>query len=125
MKNEADEEGQLSRMTHLGAERRRLARVHVADAAGLSLTVSLPVQVVDISKTGVMLASKCELSVGDRAELLATVGSRSIRVVIEVRHVSIDTQPRRGIHYRAGAAFAPMSAEQRLLLEQLLGPEPN
>jgi hypothetical protein len=125
VKHQADLEGHLSRMTQLGTERRRLPRVHVSGEGGLSLSVSIPVQVVDISKTGVMLASKCEMSVGDRAELLATVGPRSLRVVIEVRHVSIDTQPRRGIRYRAGAVFAPMSAEQRLLLEQLLGPEPN
>jgi hypothetical protein len=111
-------------MTHFGIERRRMPRVAVEAGPELSLDAAIPVQVIDISVSGVLLASKAELSIGDRAEFHASVGSRSLRLVIEIRRVSVDNNPvRGGMRYRAGAVFAPMSAEQRLTLEQLLGGE--
>lgn len=113
-------------MNYFGVERRRASRFEPAQKHELSIDVSIPVQVLDISLAGILLASKTEVSVGDRAELKATIGTRSISVVIEIRRVNMETAPTRGGHrYRAGAVFAPMSAEQRLLLEQLLGTEPS
>jgi hypothetical protein len=107
-----------------GAERRRAPRVQAPREHRLSLDMSVPVQVVDISRSGVLLASKAELTVGDRAQLSATIGQSAVRVAIEIRHVSVDTSARGGrIRYRAGAVFAPMSAEQRVILDQLLGAE--
>ena len=112
-------------MNYFGVERRRASRFEPAKEQKLSLDVSIPVQVLDISLAGILLASKAELSVGDRAELKATIGTRSISVVIEIRQVSMEANPTRGVHrHRAGAVFAAMSAEQQLLLEQLLGTEP-
>jgi len=40
-----------------------------------------------------------------------------------VRHVSMDSNPRRGMRYKAGAVFVSTSAEQRSVIEQLLGAE--
>jgi hypothetical protein len=113
-------------MAYCGIERRRAPRVEpVSERTTLSLGVSVPAEVVDMSLTGVLLASKVELSVGDRAELRATVGSRTVNVTIEVRRVMRDGKPTRsGSRHRAGAVFAPVSAEQRLALGQLLGTEP-
>ena len=89
------------------------------------MEVSMAVQVLDISLSGVLLSSKTEVAVGDRAELKASLGERSVKVGIEIRRVTMETPPTRsGQRYRAGAVFAPMSAEQRLVLEQLLGTEP-
>jgi hypothetical protein len=112
-------------VTHFGIERRRSPRVQADDAYELSLSASLPVQVLDISLSGVLLASKAELAVGDRAEFHAAVGSRSLQVAIEVQRVTIDNSPQRGggLRYRAGAVFADMSAEQRVALEQILAGE--
>lgn len=87
----------------------------------MSLAVSLPVQVFDISRSGVLLGSKAEPATGDRAELHATVGPRSLSVSCEVRHVSLDPTARGGVRHRAGAAFVTPTTEQRLVLEQLLG----
>ncbi len=113
-------------MTHFGVERRRAPRVQPGHEYIMSLEVSIPVQVLDISLSGVLLASKTELTVGDRAELRATVGERSVAAIIEIRRVSAETSVTRGgTKYRAGAVFAPMSAEQRVVLEQLLGAEPS
>ena len=108
-----------------GLERRRGPRFELAAPQELSLEVSIAVQVLDISLCGVLLSSKTELAVGDRAELKASLGERSVKLGIEIRRVIMETTPTRNGHrYRAGAVFAPMSAEQRLVLEQLLGTEP-
>jgi hypothetical protein len=106
-------------------ERRRATRVEPTDKRRLALSVSLPIKVLDVSRSGVLLGSKTELAIGDRAELRASVGSRSLTVTIEIRHLSTDPKARGGLQYRAGAVFVMLTAEQRLLLEQLLGAEPT
>jgi hypothetical protein len=112
-------------MAHSGVERRRTPRIEPNGEHTLSLGVSVPAEVVDISLTGVQLASKTALAVGDRAELRATVGARTVSVTIEIRRVAVGAKPTRGgSQNRAGAVFAPVTAEQRIMLEQLLGTEP-
>jgi hypothetical protein len=112
-------------MAHFGVERRRTPRIEPNGQHTLSLGVSVPAEVVDISLTGVQLASKALLSVGDRAELRATIGPRTVSMTIEIRRISPDAKPTRGgSQHRAGAVFAPVTPEQRLMLEQLLGTEP-
>jgi hypothetical protein len=106
-------------------ERRRTARVVPARERRLSLTVSLPVKILDVSRSGVLLGSRSELVIGDRAELRVAAGSRGLTVTIEVRHLSTDPKARGGLHYRAGAVFVSLTPEQRLLLEQMLGAEPT
>ena len=113
-------------MSHIGIERRRTERVTAVDEQRLLFDVSIPVQVLDISVSGLQLASAKELVVGDRAELRATIGQRSVSVVIEIRRVTVESAPtRQGLRYRAGAVFGPMSVEQRVALEQMLGTEPS
>jgi hypothetical protein len=107
-----------------GLERRRGPRLELEAPQELSLEVSIAVQVLDISLSGVLLVSKTEMAVGDRAELRASLGERSVKLAIEIRRVITETTTRAGHRYRAGAVFTPMSAEQRLVLEQLLGTEP-
>jgi hypothetical protein len=112
-------------MADARTERRRAIRVQPADERRLALNVSLPVKVLDVSRSGVLLGSKTELTIGDRAELRASVGPRSLTVTIEIRHLSTDPKARGGLQFRAGAVFVMLTAEQRLLLEQLLGAEPT
>jgi hypothetical protein len=112
-------------MAEPNPERRRTTRVEPASAQQLSLTVSLPVKVLDVSRSGVLVGSKTELSIGERAELRVSVGSRTLTATIEVRHLSTDPRARGGLQYRAGAVFVTLTAEQRLLLEQMLGAEPT
>jgi hypothetical protein len=110
----------------VNTERRRLLRATVGEPHELTFEASIPVQVLDISLSGVLLASRSPLAIGDCAELKATLGRRTIHLVVEVRRISVDhNPPRGGARYRAGAVFAPMSAEQRVELEQLLGAEPT
>ena len=112
-------------MVHFNVERRRSLRVEPAGEHKLTLDITMPVEVVDISLTGVQLASSAELSVGDRAELRTAIGPRSVTAAIAVRRVAPDQKPTRaGTRYRAGAVFDAVSTEQRMALEQLLGTEP-
>jgi len=108
-------------------ERRRAPRVQVPeDSEGTaSLNLSVPVQILDLSGAGVLLASKSELCVGDRAELRGQVGAKPINVAIDVKHVSIDMKARGGPRYKAGAVFEPESPEHSVALEQLLASEPK
>jgi len=114
-------------MAHFGAERRRTPRVESMPDESLSLDVSLPVEILDISIAGVQLASNTELKLGARGTLRASVGARSVSVDLEVRRVAVDTRPARGagVRYRIGAVFSGMTPEQRVVLEQLLGTEPS
>ena len=76
-------------MAYFGVERRRTPRVEPSGERTLSLGVSLSAEVVDISLTGVQLASKAILAVGDRAELRTTIGARTVSVAIEIRRVAV------------------------------------
>lgn len=86
--------------------------------------ITVPVRVVDISRSGVLLTSRAELTPGDRVELRARVGQRSISIPLVIRHVSAERRPHGPVRYRAGAAFANLTTEQRVVLEELLGMEP-
>ena len=83
--------------------------------------VMLPVRVLDISSAGALLESQAELLMGDRAELNVNVAGRSVSVGVEVRHVSLDTNRHPNATYKAGAVFVSPSAEERSLIEELLG----
>jgi hypothetical protein len=87
----------------------------------VSLVVTIPVEIVDISLSGVLLASNLELRVGDRVQLTAAIGSRALRLQVEIRRVSIGSKSQEGsARYYAGATFSGSSAEHRAMLAQLL-----
>jgi hypothetical protein len=106
-------------------ERRRSPRVALSAECRVPLGIPCAAQVLDLSPSGALLASKTELSIGDRGELRATVGERMLRIAIEIRSVSLEARSRGGSRYRLGAVFVGMTMEQRVLLLELLGAEPN
>jgi hypothetical protein len=114
-----------ARMKAQRTERRRAARVNLSPEYRLPLAVSFPAQVLEINLSGVLLGSKTELAIGERGELRATVGNRSLDVAIEIRSVSQEMPSRAGLRYRIGAGFVAMTVEQRVVLLELLGAERN
>jgi len=106
-------------------ERRRAARIALSRERPLPIGVSFPAQVLEISSSGVLLGSKTALAIGERGQLRAAVGARSLDVAIEIRAVSRETQSSGGHRYRLGAAFVAINVEQRVLLMELLGVERN
>lgn len=111
-------------MSHSGVERRRVSRVPLEHACELSVTTSIPVQLVDISQLGLQLLSKFTLASGDRGELSTVIGSQTVRLPIEIRRVTVEHNPPRGPRYRAGVIFGPMNVEHRVFLKDILGVEP-
>jgi hypothetical protein len=102
-------------------ERRRAPRLDIPGGDTLQFAVSLPAQVLEINLSGVLLASKTEMAVGERGELRMLMGNRSLNVAIEARAVSEETHINGGPRYRIGAAFMDVTTEQRQRLQELLG----
>ena len=72
------------------------------------------VQVMDISRTGVLLAADCAFSPGDRGTLCAGINGSSLNAAIQVQRVA---RPRTGGHrHELGASFLTPSPERNLLL---------
>jgi hypothetical protein len=93
------------------AERRRHPRVAIEkDVPALTLPVSATVQLLDISETGVLIASSQPLDVGRRAQLRTRIGAEPLTVLVEIRRVL--TSPRHGPNaFRLGAEFVNLDEE--------------
>jgi len=100
-----------------------MPRVALSAEQEIVLKMSIPVQILEVSRRGVQFMSRNDVAVGDRAELIATIGGESFSMAVEVRHVSVDPQPRGGVVHRAGAVFVAASAHERRLIDRLLGVE--
>jgi PilZ domain len=99
---------------------------HATDAAQpeVSLHVSIPVQIVDISVSGVLLASKLQFAVGDCVELKVELGAYSMSRHLQICRVSpSQTRERTGPWHHAAAIFLPSSSEQQAVLEEILRSE--
>lgn len=101
-------------------ERRRFPRVPIGkQVPDLSLPVSATVQLIDISETGVLLASWQPLDVGRRAQLRIRIGAEPLNVLVEVKRVA--SAPRPGLaSYRLGAEFVNLDEESRQKIEGFL-----
>jgi len=72
------------------------------------------VQVMDISRTGVLLAGDCALTAGDRGMLCVDINGSSLNTAIQVQRVA---PARTGGHrYELGASFLTSSPGRNLLL---------
>jgi len=112
-------------MTARMPERRRAVRATLLPPPACAVGLTLPARVLEVSVSGVLIGSRQALPVGERVSLRTAVGERALDVVIEIRGVSQEMQPRGGLLYRMSAAFVDPTAEQRLLLQELLGVERN
>jgi hypothetical protein len=68
-----------------------------------------------------LLESKAPLAIGDRGEVQAIIGPRSVLIPIEVRHVSVEPTSAADFRYRIGAEFSPITAAERATIEALFG----
>lgn len=104
-------------------ERRRFPRVPIVhDAPRVELPVSATVQLLDISQTGVLLASAQQLGVGRRARLRTRVGSEPLIVQVEVRRVAAASRTTQG-PWRLGAEFVGMDEESQRKIDRFLKTE--
>jgi c-di-GMP-binding flagellar brake protein YcgR len=102
------------------SDRRRGARVAVdRDVPELTLPVSATVQLLDISESGVLLASSQPLDVGRRAQLRTRIGAEPLTVLVEIRRV-LPSQRHGPAAYRLGAEFVNLDEESRRKIEGFL-----
>jgi hypothetical protein len=99
-------------------ERRRVPRVAVDEGLECRLEMRTRIRLVDISLTGVLLASEAQLPVGTRAHLHAGVGAAPFAPEVQVQRISDrgsrDSKP------ALGAVFIGMDERSRRNLEAFL-----
>jgi len=96
-------------------ERRRSARYPVAGRELAILPVSLSVQLLDISASGVLVLSSHPAKEGSRAQLRLNLGGKPISADVEIRRVAPGIE---GHGYRIGVSFVDLKKEQRQLIEE-------
>jgi c-di-GMP-binding flagellar brake protein YcgR len=101
-----------------GVERRRLPRVAVEDGLECRLEARTRIRLVDISLSGVLLASEAKLPVGTKGQLRAGLGASSFAPQVQVQRLAeragTDTTA------RLGAIFVGMDDHSRRSLEEFL-----
>ena len=99
-----------------GAERRRAVRRRIEDqTAAMPFVAS--VQVIDISRAGVLLAADCSFTPGDTGTLCVDINGRSFKAAIQVLRIA---PARTGDHrHELGASFLTPGPEHDLLLKHI------
>jgi hypothetical protein len=99
-----------------GRERRRAVRRRVEDQpAAMPFVAS--VQVMDISREGVLLATDCSFTPGDRGTLCVDINGNAFKAAIQVQRIA---PARAGGHrHELGASFLTLSPEHDLLLRHI------
>ncbi len=107
-------------MTQGHNDRRRAPRVAIdREVPELTLPVSATVQLLDISESGVLLASSQPLDIGRRAQLRTRIGAEPITVLVEVKRV-LPSQRHGPAAYRLGAEFVNLDEDSRRKIEGFL-----
>jgi hypothetical protein len=96
-----------------GRERRRAVRRLVENQPAV-MPIVASVQVMDISRAGVLLAADCAFTPGDKGTLCVDINGSAFRAAIQVRRIA----PARtaGHRHELGASFLTAGPEHDLLL---------
>lgn len=100
-------------------ERRRAPRRAVVDGSMAGITAASSVRVVDISLSGVLLASTRPATVGARGRLSLTIGGNPLAAEVEIRRV-VAAPDRAG--FNIGARFVDITQAQRDAIERFARP---
>ncbi|MGC4081809.1 MAG: PilZ domain-containing protein [Vicinamibacterales bacterium] len=100
-------------------ERRRAVRYTVEGSAPVGLMASNSVRVIDISGSGVLLASMRPATVGARGRLTINLAGNPLAAEIEIRRV-VTAPDRSG--FRLGAMFVGISGAQQEAIERFARP---
>lgn len=108
-------------MSSAAPDRRRGPRIALASPEPeVTLPLSATVQVIDISESGVLLASSQPLDVGRRAQLRTRLGTEPVTVIVEVRRVVSAPSGRGPGTYRLGTEFVALDDDVRRKLTAFL-----
>jgi c-di-GMP-binding flagellar brake protein YcgR len=95
-------------------ERRRSPRYPVTGGEPAILPLSLSVQLLDISQTGVLLQSSQHAKEGSRGRLRFNLAGQPFSTEVEIRRVALGQG---GSGYKIGARFVDLSEEHRQIIE--------
>lgn len=108
-------------MSMSASDRRRRPRIALrAPEPEVTLPLSATVQVIDISESGVLLASSQPLEVGRRAQLRTRLGAEPVTMIVEVRRVVSGPSGRGTGTYRLGTEFVGLDEDVRRKLAKFL-----
>ena len=99
-----------------GRERRRAVRRRVEDQPA-AMPIVASVRVMDISRTGVLLAADCRFSPGDSGTLCVDINGTSFKAAIQVQRVAPSRTA--GHRHEVGASFLTLNPDQDLLLRHI------
>ncbi len=100
-------------------ERRRSTRVTAREAVAAVLPLSITVQVVDISVSGVLLQSTRPVESGASGSIRLSLGGNPFSADVCVHRV-VRLRGGGGNGYRLGASFVSMDVEHRRVIEQFV-----
>jgi hypothetical protein len=99
-----------------GRERRRAVRRRIEDQLA-AMPIVASVQVMDISRAGVLLAADCSFTPGDKGTLCVDINGSSFKTAIQVQRVA---PARTGDHrHELGASFLTAGPEHEFLLRHI------
>jgi hypothetical protein len=102
-----------------GTDRREAIRLIAGTDAELGQPNWSTVELIDISRTGVLFSTPTALDVGERGELRLRLEHGSFAAQIETRRSDLRKTPH--TTYRVGAAFVSLDEGSRLHLEEFIG----
>ena len=95
-------------------ERRRSPRYPVTGFEPAILQLSLSVQLLDISQTGVLIQSSQQAKEGSRGRLRFNLAGQPFSTEVEIHRVALGQG---GNGYKIGARFVDLSEEHRQIIE--------
>lgn len=98
-------------------EQRRAPRVRDSGVRS-AIRTRANVQVVDVSRDGVLLQTDKPFEVGSHCTLRLMLGGTPFTAAVAIRHVSVISADRRSCSYRVGAAFLGLTTDSRRAIEQ-------
>jgi hypothetical protein len=97
-------------------ERRRHPRIAVADHVQICVPVVYEVEVVDLSRSGMLLAADARVETGTRGQVRVVLGGKPFAASVEVKRVA-DRAPGARASSSIGVAFTGLDAQSEQVLE--------
>ncbi len=106
-------------MPDVGREQRRAPRARVSAACQFELPVTVPIEVLDVSESGVLMRASAPLAAPRRCRLRLMLHDRPFAAEVSVCRCTPSTPA--GDDYQIAAEFTSMTEDSRRELNRFLG----
>lgn len=110
-------------MADVVRERRRAPRARASAACEFALPVTVPIEVLDVSESGVLMRSSAPMATARRCRLRLRLLDQPFAAEVSVCRCT-PSDPG-GDEYRIAATFTNMAEDDRRALQRFLGTEPE